>query len=222
MAQRSRGAGIAATSYDRFAGACAIAAGIGAILFSVIFIVIVYEAPSWVVGLWFALLLLGALLTIAVFVALYERLREVDAGFALLGLLLGVAGAFGGIFHGGQNLAEAVKPSGAAQLTSLDPRGILRYAAAGLAMLAVSWLILAGRRLPRGLGYLGAVGGVLLIIIYLGRLTLWINPGDKLTLVFPVLFGLVVYPAWLFWVGAELWRRPVALRVPGLDPVGSK
>lgn len=208
MARRSRANGIAATSYDRFAGACAIAAGIGALLFSVIFIVIVYEAPSWVVGLWFALLLLGALLTIAVFVALYERLREVDAGFALLGLLLGLAGALGGIFQGAQKLAEVVKPIGEAQVTHLDPRGILRYGAAGLAMLLVAWLILAGRRLPRGLGYLGAVGGVLLVIIYLGRLTLWINPGDKLTLVFPVLFGLIVYPAWLLWLGAELWRRP--------------
>ena len=52
----------------------------------------------------------GGLFATAALTAVYSRLKETDATFALWALLLSIAGAFGAIIHGGYDLANAINP----------------------------------------------------------------------------------------------------------------
>src|SRR5437868_6679808 len=90
---RATSAVASSTSYERFAAVCAIAAGIVGFVYSVGFFL---KNPL----LYSTCLLILGLLTVAAMTAVYQRLREVDASFALLGLLLGLIGALGSTIHG--------------------------------------------------------------------------------------------------------------------------
>lgn len=61
-------------------------------------------------GLSAAALTVSGVLTVAALLGVYARLRAVDDGFAMLGLVLGLAGAFGAMLHGGFDLALAASP----------------------------------------------------------------------------------------------------------------
>ena len=67
-------------SFQRFAGISAVAAGIGGPLYSIAFVVLVVLGINPGLGLPMSalLLMLGAILTTAVMVALYQLLRETD------------------------------------------------------------------------------------------------------------------------------------------------
>lgn len=199
------------TSFERFAGSCAILAGVAGFLYSLAFIVIARNAPA-VGGLLSALfLLLGGLLSTAALVAVYHRLRETDAAFAFWALLLSLAGALGSAIHGGYDLANAINPPeanlpGLASLPSqIDPRGLLTFGVAGIGLFAIAWLIGRGRGLPRGLGYLGYLLAVLLVVIYLGRLIV-LQATSPVIVVPALLAGFVINPIWYVWVGLVLWR----------------
>jgi hypothetical protein len=154
-------------------------------------------------------LTLIGLFSTTVLVAVYDRLRETDATFALLTLLLGIAGALGSAVHGGYDLANAINPPATvpADLPSqIDPRGLLTFAASGIALFIVAWLIWKGRQFPIGLAYLGWVSAVLLIILYLGRL-IALDPTNPVVLVPALLSGFLVNPAWYIWLGVALWMR---------------
>lgn len=194
--------------FERLAGWCALVVGVGALAYAIVFAVIVLgEPPTWVVGLWFFLLLVGGLLTIPVLVALYQRLRGTDGGFAMLGLLLGLAGAVGAAVHGGYDLGNVIRPVAGAPPTELpnavDPRGLLTFGFMALSLFVVSFLIVRGGTLPAGLGNLGYLSGALLVVIYLGRLIAF-DPRTPLLLVAALLSGLVVNPAWWLWLGRTL------------------
>jgi hypothetical protein len=196
--------------YERFAGGCAIAVGIGALAYAVVFAILVTaEPPTWVAGLWSFLLMVGGLVSVPVMVALFHRLRVVDAGFAMLALLIGVTGAVGSAIHGGFDLANDIRPPVEPVPTgvpnAIDPRGLLTFGFTALALLVVSWLILRGGQLPRGLGSLGLLSAGLLLLIYLGRLIAY-DPKNPVLLVAALLAGLVVNPAWWIWVGTSLLR----------------
>ena len=190
------------TSFERFAGACAILAGASGFLYAVAFVVLQNVLLS---GL---LLMLGGLLTSVALLAVYERLRETDASFALLALVLSIAGSLGSAVHGGYGLANAVNPP--ASLPDLpnpvDPRGLLTFGVAGIALFVVGWLIGRGRRLfPRGLGYLAYVSAVLLLALYLGRLIV-LDPTNPLILVPALLNGFLINPIFYLWLGLALLR----------------
>ena len=187
-------------SLDRLAGPCAAAVGVGGLLYALLFVWIVWGAPDWVPEAWFALLLVGGLVSVPVAVALYQRLRATDEGLALTALLLGLAGAMGGAVHGGFNLAAQVNPASVGDEASPDPGGVFRYLAAGLALALMGWLVLAGRALPRRLGQLAVLSGAVLVFIYVGRLYDFITPEHRLTLLPPFLYGLVLHPGLYLWL----------------------
>jgi hypothetical protein len=87
----------------------------------------------------------------------------------------------------------------------VDPRGLLTFGVAGVATLVFAFLIRRGGGLSRGLGLLGMAAGGLLVLIYLGRLTLF-DPNDPALLAAAVLAGFVVNPAWYIWLGISLRR----------------
>jgi hypothetical protein len=203
-------------SFERFAGLASILVVLGAVLYSIFFIWVVEGGGSNVRAVWYFLLMLGGIGTVPVLVALFHRLREVDPGFALVALLLGLGAALGAVLHGSYNLGVEVTPPDPYALGQEDvARGALRYAVLGLFFLLSSWLIQRGGTLPIGLAYLGYLGGAILVFIYIGRLFDFIEPGDYLSLVPPIIYGFVVHPLWYLWLGLTLWRgaagpRPVA------------
>jgi hypothetical protein len=173
--------------FERFAGLCALLVGAGAVAYAVIFITIVEGNTK--TEPWFVLLLGGALLTIPVMVALYGRLRAFDDGLALTALVLGLLGALGGILHGGYELASIETPPTEGYYPGVEAvsKGVLRYLTAGLALLVIGWLVARSGLLPRLLGWLAVFGGVLLVVIYFGRLFDFITPGDYTSLIPPIL-----------------------------------
>ena len=151
--------------YERFAGLCAVLAGVLTLLYSVSFILLINEPLSS-----FCLLANG-LLASAVLVALYERVRAGNTSFALWALLLGLAGAIGSVLHGGYDLAAVLQPHAAVDPnlpSAMDPRGLLTFGLTGLALALFSWLILESGQLPERLAYLGYLVAALQIILYLG------------------------------------------------------
>jgi hypothetical protein len=189
-------------SFERFAGICAALAGVSGFLYAVAFVVLQDALLS---GLF---LTTTGLLTSVALLAVYERLRETDASFALLALVLGLAGALGSAVHGGYDLANAVNPP--PNLPDLpnpvDPRGPLTFGVAGIALFVVSWLIGRGGGLPRGLGYFGYLSAVLLVALYLGRLIL-LDPTNPAILAPALLNGFLVNPAFYLWLALALLRQ---------------
>ena len=153
--------------------------------------------------------MLGGVFSTAVLVALYNRLKETDASFALWALFLSIAGAFGAIIHGGYDLANAINPTTAnvalANLPSaIDPRGLLTFGIAGLGIFVIAWLMARGGQFPRALSYLGYLLAVLLVVLYLGRLII-LDPNNPIVLVDALLSGFIVNPVWYVWLGIVLW-----------------
>ena len=195
-------------SFERSAGATAVAVGVGGLLYSVAFVIISRSAPDTGRFLSSLLLLIGGVLGIQVMAALYRRLRDVDAGFALVGLLFGFAGALGSTVHGAYDLANFLHPPAvlASDIPSaVDPRGILTFGLSGLAVLVMARLMSRGGGFPARLALLGYLSGVLLVLIYLGRLIV-LDPVSPLILGPAALEGFVVNPVWYIWLGMTLWR----------------
>lgn len=154
-------------------------------------------------------LTLGGLFAAKVFIALYQRLKEVDSGFALVVLVLGVAGALGTMVHGGYDLANSINPPTGANPSlpsQIDPRGLMAFGLTGLAVLKASWIMGKGSKFPKNFSYLGLLSGVLLIVIYLGRLIV-LDPTNPV-LKYPILVeGFIVNPLWYLWLGWIFYKK---------------
>jgi len=202
------------TAFERFAGLCAILAGIAGFLYSVFFIVQARSAstvPIAVTLLVALFLTLSGLLAAGALVGLYQRVQPTEPGFALLALGLGLAGALGAAVHGGYDLSNAINPpldnaAAAANLPSqIDPRGMLTVGVAGLARCFFAWLI-GQCGLSRGLSLLGYVTAALLVVIYLARLIV-LQPTNPVLLVPVLLVGFILNPVWYLWLGRTLWQE---------------
>lgn len=196
------------TSFTRFAGISAILAGMAGFSYSVAFIVI-SQSDSDLGGLLSGLFLMfGGLLATPVFVELYNRLKGMEAGFALWAFLFGIIGAFGAAIHGGYDLAIALGPPSAAEglPSEIDPRGLLTFGVTGIAIWVISWLMRRSRSFPNNLAYLGYLLAIALIILYLGRLIV-LDPTNPIILIPALLAGFILNPAWYIWLGLILWRK---------------
>ena len=195
---RAYNAHIETRSFDRIAAPAALATALVGVAYALTFLVWERSAAND------TLLALGSILALVVFVALYERLREVDRGWALLALLLGVLGAFGGATHGLFELANRINE---AQFVPrgpypTDPRGFSTFALTGLAVLVFSSLMRRGRGFDARLPLLGYAVGVVLLIVFLARLTIY----DDDLLVVPAALAAVASPLWYAWLGRDLGR----------------
>lgn len=204
----------AAADYERLAGAGAIAAGIGGIVYSVAFLGGVVEGWAPQLGLTVAsiALMAGGFLSVFVLVTLYRRLLESAPAVGLLGLMLVAVGATGAMVHGGYDLADQLYlPATAAlidpQLPSpIDPRGLLTFGVSGLGLLVLAWQSRRSATLPANLASLGMAVGALLVVVYLGRLII-LTPTNLLVAVPAALTGLVLSPLFYIRLGLELRRR---------------
>jgi hypothetical protein len=192
------------TSFERFAGWSAILAGLSGLLYSVSFIVLRNNLFSAL------FLMLGGLFSSAALTALYQRLRETESGFALLGFLLSLSAALGSAIHGGYDLANALHPSTSVNANlpnAIDPRGLMTFGVAGLGLFVLSWLVTQDLSFPKGLGYLGYLSALLMVVLYLGRLI--ILEATNLVIAVPALLeGFIVNPLWYLWLGRYFIKRP--------------
>jgi len=200
----------ASRSFARIGGAFSIIAGIISFLYAVSFLIVARSAPQAGQTLSALFLMLGGLASTGALVAAYDRLRGACPPAALWALLLAVAGALGSAVHGGYDLAVAIHPeagpSGPAGFPSqVDPRGLLTFGVAGVALLMYAWLMRWSRTFPAGLGALGYVLAVLLLVLYLGRLIILV-PTHPVIVIAAVLSGFLASPAWYIWLGLELRR----------------
>lgn len=196
------------TPFERTAGLAAILAAILGLAYSLAFVRLQNAL------LYSLCLMIGGLLSLVALVALFERLGEVDAKVAMLGLMLGAVAALGATIHGGYDLANvlnppAALPDGVASLPSqIDPRGLLTFGVAGLAVLLAGGLMRRHPAFSRGFTALTFVLGALLIVVYLGRLIV-LTPTSPLVLLPAALTGFIVNPLWYLLLGLVLRRSPV-------------
>lgn len=188
-------------SFDRFAGLFGILAGIAGLAYLVLFFLLKNPgafAPA------LALLLVG-IFSSATLVALYQRVRPVDEGFALWGLLLGIVGAGGAAIHAAFDVANNINPPKTPfdYASPIDPRGFVTFAVAGLAAIVLAWLIVRGKVFSNALGYFGIVSGILLVALYLAYMII-LNALNPIVLALVVLSGLA-QPIWYLWLGYVLW-----------------
>jgi hypothetical protein len=191
------------STFEKFAGWMTLFAGISGFLYSVAFIVLQNNLLSAL------FLLLGGLFSSAALTALYQRLRGVESGFALLGLLLALSAALGSAIHGGYDLSNALHPPATLNPdlpNPIDPRGLLTFGIAGLGLLLFSWLMTREIRFPKNLAYLGILSAVLMIVLYLGRLI--VLQATSLVIVIPALLeGFIVNPIWYISLGLAFLRN---------------
>jgi hypothetical protein len=190
----------AAERFERLAGAAALGAALTALLYAIGFVIIRSDALAAVA------LTAGGLLSAVALVGLYEHVRDSAGPLATLGVLLGFVGALGAAVHGAYDLANVIHPSAAAAgggAFPVDPRGFLTFGVSGLGLLALCWAALSADRLPRRLLYLGLLLGVLLVVIYLGRLII-LDASNIAVLVPGAVASLVVSPLFYGWLGVLL------------------
>jgi hypothetical protein len=190
----------------REGGLAAIAAGVTGFLYSIAFVLLTRTSPGAATATYSLLLLLGGLLSSLALVALWERQREAAPAFALWALALGLFAALGSAAHGGFDLANNISPPARIATdvpNQIDPRGLLTFGFAGLSVGAFSLLMSRFGAWPRALVYVGFASAVLLILIYLLRLS---TPNSTIVLAPAALEGFIVNPVWYVWLGLELRR----------------
>lgn len=191
------------SSFDRYAGLAALLAALIGLLYSVAFVVL--QNPL----LYSLCLMLGGLLSVVALVALFERLGEVDAQVAMLGLILGGVSALGATIHGAYDLAIVINPPGdvpagvAALPSQIDPRGVLTFGVAGLSLFVAGLLMRRSTHFARGFTALTFLLATLLVIVYLGRLII-LTPSNPLVLAPAAITGFVINPLWYTWLGIQL------------------
>ena len=195
---------IAATSaFSHFAGYAGIIAGVASILYAVAFLILKNSSLAAI------LLAVGSLFAAVVSIMLYMQLRQVDEAFALLGMLLGVIGAFGAATHAINDLANVILPPATTLDKTLpnpvDPRGFLAFGLSGVGVLIFAWLINQGGPLPQLLAYIGFVLGVALVALFLGNLL--VNRPSSLAILIPGgVASLLADPFWLIGLGIVFLR----------------
>jgi hypothetical protein len=191
-----------------------VVAGIGGVVYSVAFLggVVAGWAPDLGLAVASIALMAGAVLSVAVLIAIYRRIEAEDATAGLLGLVLVVAGAVGALAHGGYDLANVLHPpltnvAAQAELPNpVDPRGLMTFGLSGLGLLVLTLLARRNAVLPGGLATLGIVVGLMLLVVYLGRLII-LTPTNPVVAAAAGVTGLILSPAFYVWLGMELRRR---------------
>jgi hypothetical protein len=196
------------TSFQRDAGLAAIGAGVAGFLYSVAFLALAAVAPGAAPAVYSLLLLAGGLLSSLALVGLWERVRPAGPGLALWALVIGLFGALGSAIRAGYDLANAISmpPNLLLQIANpIDPRGLLTFGFAGIAIATFTVLMRREGGWPRMLIYLGFMSAALLVLVYLLRLTV---PNNIPAVLVPAAVeGLVVNTAWYIWLGRELRRE---------------
>jgi hypothetical protein len=144
-------------------------------------------------------------------VAVFERVRTVDSGYATLALALGAFGSLAASSHGAYDLGVVLHPAASNPVADLpfplDPRGYATFGLTGIALALLSFLARRTPEIPGWVGPFGLVLGLVLVITWLGRLIV-LDPTNIFVLG-PALVSGLLSPIFFLLLGAWLlgWRR---------------
>ncbi len=191
------------STFNRMFAYSAILAGIFAFFYAYYFVI----AKN--VTLYSLFLLLFGLAALEVMVGLFGRLKSINEDIARLALVLGVIGATGMAIHGGYDLANAINPPSVMNTSlpsQVDPRGLLTFLFMGFGIIKISWLMSKDKNYTKGLYRTGFITGLLLLVIYIARMT--VLDLKSPVLLYPVLVnGLIVNPLWYLWLGYSMLKK---------------
>jgi hypothetical protein len=192
------------TSFDRFAGWSSVLAGVAGIGYAIAFVLLKNPQLSAL------FLTLAPLLAVAGLVAVFDRVRPIDSGFATVALALGAFGSLAASSHGAFDLsnvlhAPAVLPTDVP--SEMDPRGYATFALTGLALILLAWLSGRTTDLPGWVRPLGVILGVVLVVTWLARLV--VLDATSVLVLLPALVAGLLSPVFFLLLGAWLlgWRR---------------
>lgn len=143
---------------------------------------------------------------------LYALVREREPEFALLGVLLGTVGALATAAHGAfdvAGLSKTVKPDLSSVPNFVDPRGFSTFGLTALALLMFGVLGLRTGVLDRTVARIAVLAAVLLVVLYVGRLTV-LDPEANVIKGTALVSGLVVNPAFFLAFARSLLTTPTA------------
>lgn len=190
------------TPFRPFAAYVAWAAAVGGVAYGLFFVIIGNQGAASV------LLLVGGVLTALLLSGLARSVEVVQEPGARLAALIGTIGAVGSAIHGGYDLANQIHPPESNPLAEfpnpIDPRGLATFGLVGLAFLIVTTLMARSDRYPRRLSRLGQFLGVVMMVIYLGRLII-LDPTNPIVRV-ALAAGVISNTAFLVWLG-HVWRK---------------
>jgi len=192
------------SSFDRYAGWLSILAGVAGIGYALAFVVLKDARLSAI------FLTLATLLAVAGLVAVFERVREIDSGYATLGLALGVFGSLAASTHGAYDLANVLHPASATDVVRdlpfpTDPRGYGTFGLTGISLAVLSTLARRTPEMPGWVGPLGLLLGVVLVITWLARLI--VLDATSLLVLGPALVSGLLSPIFFLLLGAWLLGR---------------
>jgi hypothetical protein len=192
------------TSFNRFAGWASILAGVAGIGYAIAFVLLKNAQLSAL------FLTLAPLLAVAGLVAVFVRVRQVDAGFATVALALGAFGSLAASSHGAFDLSNVLHPPAVLPSdipSEMDPRGYATFALTGLAVILLAWLSARTTDLPAWVSPLGIALGVVLVVTWLARLV--VLDATSLLVLLPALVAGLLSPVFFLLLGAWLlgWRR---------------
>lgn len=189
--------------FARFAGWMSILAGIAGIGYAVAFVVL---KDPFLGGVF---LTLAPLLATGGLVAVFNRVREVDAGFATLALGLGIFGSLAAASHGAYDLANVLHPPTLVSdlPSAVDPRGFATFGLTGVAVAILAWLAGSTSGLPGWVRPLGLLLGIVLVVTWLARLI--VLDATSMLVLGPALVAGLLSPIFFLALGAWLLgRRP--------------
>ena len=191
-------------SFGRFAGWSSILAGVAGIGYALAFVVLKNAQLSA------QFLILAPLFAVPGLVAVFDRVRHVDAGFATVALALGAFGSLAASSHGAFDLSNQLHPPIALPTdvpSEIDPRGYATFALTGLALILLASLANRAPELPGWVSPLGMALGIVLVLTWLARLV--VLDANSLLVLLPALVAGLLSPIFFLLLGAWLlgWRR---------------
>lgn len=196
---------------DRNMARIAVAVGVSLFLHTVASLVVTHHADKWIGATLSALLLVVTGLLISFLnVGLYNHLRKANETIALWLLIISSFAAFGSVAHGGYDLAIATSRSPNDVLdiggkpNATDPFGMLTFGLTGIAVAGWTWLKGKEEAYHPDFLRLGYSLAILLLLLFVGRLT-GLDPNGWLVTGLVAVTGLILSPAWYIWLGKH-WK----------------
>jgi hypothetical protein len=192
------------TPFRPFAANIAWAAAIGGVAYGLFFVIIGNRGAAA------ALLMVGGILTALILSGLAASVEAVHEEGARWAALVGTIGAIGSAIHGGYDLANVIHPPDRDVLSladypnAVDPRGLATFGLVGLSFLIVATLMSRSDRYPTGLARVGQTLGVVMMVIYVGRLVI-LDPTNPIVRV-ALAAGVISNTVFLAWLG-NVWRK---------------